>query len=323
MEENIRIGYATKEDLRYRASSGGIGTAILHYLLHSRQYGTGITFFFDREKCQYDVKLIHSEEEINVCGSVYQDIDIYDFLKKNIRGIINGIVVSCPPCQVSSIRNLLTKHNIKAFIISFCCSGQTTIEGTWCYYKFLGVSKNEIVNMQYRGNGWPSGIQIWLQDGRFIKRDNYTEPWSTIHRSQLFRPKRCFYCRRDTSHVADISLADPWLDDYKKNDKIGSTMFLVNSRQGEELVEKMEKGGFIKSQPSNVEVYEKAQRPNLQKGERIDRDERIFSLMLKVNTNTLWHTFFTGSRRRMDLYIKLIHYYLKINHLYQKVCFSQ
>ena len=65
---------------------------------------------------------------------------------------------------------MLDRNNINNFIISFCCSGQTTLEGTWLCYRYMGIDKSQVINMQYRGNGWPSGIQIELFDGKkYIK----------------------------------------------------------------------------------------------------------------------------------------------------------
>ena len=260
------IGHVADAQHRHKASSGGIGTMLQKYLLSSGQYGTSITFQFNAEKCMYEARLIHSAEEVNVCGSVYQDIDIAGFIREHIEEITNGIIVSCPPCQVSVIRNMLEKKTIPCFIISFCCSGQTTIEGTWKYFDLLGIKKVDVVNMQYRGNGWPSGIQIWLKTGTKVFRDNYTEPWKTIHASKLYRPKRCFFCTFDTSRVAEVSLADPWLDDYKQRDKEGNTLFLVNTTLGLMVIKQLMESNMITCEEINQDVYSVAQRNNLSKG---------------------------------------------------------
>ena len=135
------IGHVKDHEHRYKASSGGIGTMLQKYLLSTGQYGTSITFQFNTEKCMYEAQLIHSAEDVNVCGSIYQDINIAQFVHNHIEEITKRIVVSCPPCQVAVIRNLLNRKNIPCFIISFCCSGQTTIEGTWKYYELLGIKK--------------------------------------------------------------------------------------------------------------------------------------------------------------------------------------
>lgn len=149
--------------------------------------------------------------------------------------------------------------------MSFCCSGQTTIEGTWCYYRFIGIDKTQIVNMQYRGNGWPSGIQIKLKNGKNIFYKNYTNPWKLIHQSLLFRPKRCLFCKRDTGHNADISLADPWLDEYKSNDNVGNTLFMVNTELGRLIFNNLKNDKIIDIVKSNYDEYAKAQYTNIQK----------------------------------------------------------
>ena len=114
------IGYSTDDLIRYKASSGGIGTSIIKYLLSTSEYDTSMTFVYDKEKCGYIPKLIYDFNEINICGSVYQDIDIFSFLKENISSIKNGIIVTCMPCQVQGIRSVLDRNNINNFIISKC-----------------------------------------------------------------------------------------------------------------------------------------------------------------------------------------------------------
>lgn len=303
------IGHVNDAQHRHKASSGGIGTMLQKHLLSTGQYGTSITFQFNSDRCLYEPILIHSAEEVNICGSIYQDIDIARFIIEHIKEITNGIIVSCPPCQVSIIRNMLQKEGIPCFIISFCCSGQTMIEGTWKYYELLGIKKKDIVNMQYRGNGWPSGIQIWLKDGTKIVRENYTEPWKTIHASWLFRPKRCFFCTLDTSRTADVSLADPWLEEYKQTDKEGNTLFLVNTEAGIKAINQLQLCQFISYKSVTDDVYCAAQRNNLSKGERVRNQKRRLQRTLEFANNSFIHHFFSKNILLMQLFTKL-HYWL-------------
>lgn len=59
------IGHSNEEDIRFKSSSGGIGTAIIQYLLSLPEYGTSMTFVFNKEKCAYEPKLIYSFGEYN------------------------------------------------------------------------------------------------------------------------------------------------------------------------------------------------------------------------------------------------------------------
>lgn len=276
------IGYASNNNDRFKSSSGGVGTAITRYLLCQNDYGTSITFEFSQKDCMYIPKLIYHSNKINVCGSVYHDIDIAGFVRHNIDKIKGGIVLSCPPCQVAAVRQILTKANIKHFIISYCCSGQTTIEGTWKYYELIGVKKEDVVNMQYRGNGWPSGIQIWLKNGSKIYKNNYTEPWISLHKSKLYAPKRCFYCKRDTGRNADVSLADPWLEKYLKEDKVGNTMFLSFSDLGEKVIKIMYLQGLLQMTDSCYDDYAIAQAPNIHKEIRLKEQSSYIKKQLKL-----------------------------------------
>lgn len=306
------IGYATDYQIRYASSSGGVGTAITQYLLSLPEYGTGVTFVFDRESCMYVPKLIYSAEDINICGSIYQDINLIEFIRSNIDNIRAGIVLTCAPCHVTAIRQLLNQYKIKNFIMSFSCSGQTTIEGTWCFYRFIGVKKEDVLHMRYRGNGWPSGIQIQTIGNKEFYFKNYTEPWVTIHRSWLFRPRRCFYCKRDSGSNADISLADPWLKQYLDNDKIGNTLFSINTSDGDIILGELVKRKIIKCIQASYNDYAIAQKPNILKEQRLCIQKSYYEKLDKIVHNRLYIRWATMSLKNMRLHNRLFQYYYKM-----------
>jgi acetyltransferase-like isoleucine patch superfamily enzyme len=299
------IGYAVNQDIRYQSSSGGIGTILTYYLLSLPEYGTGITFYFDEKECMYLPQLIYSTNEINITGSLYQDINIFDFIKKNIDKIKDGIVLTCPPCQVLSIRKLLDKNRIKNFILSFSCSGQVTIEGTWNFYRFIGINKLDVINMRYRGNGWPSGIQIWTRDGKEFKFNNYSEPWKSIHQSFVFQPKRCFYCKRDASEDADVSLADPWLEYYLNTDRIGSTMFKANSYIGVRILEELYKNKKIEYVESSYDEYSIAQKSNILKKRNVQSYVGYNKVLISFISNKYYNKWVKKSLNHIGIHNKI------------------
>lgn len=308
MESNIDyyIGHTTNESDHFKASSGGIGTAITKYLLSTKEYGTGITFCFDVKKSKYEPRFIYSDKDINICGSIYHDVDIARFVQRNIDKIKSGLIVTCPPCQVSAVKQICKNNKIRLFVISYCCSGQTTIEGTWKYYELLGIDKENVVNMQYRGNGWPSGIQIKLKNGETVYRDNYTEPWVTIHKSWLYRPQKCFFCKRDTGRNADISLADPWIDQYKDNDTIGNTMFLVFTENGRNLIDSLFKENLINYVNSNYDKYAIAQAPNIHKEIMVQKHLVYLKRLNSLISNKLYRKWATSSLSNMKKHLLIM-----------------
>ena len=300
------IGYSSNEEIRYNASSGGIGSAIIKYLLESGRFGTSMTFVFNAEKCMYEPKLIYDFSEYNNCGSIYQETDNVRFIKEHLKNIKNGIVVTCMPCQVNVIRNILNKNNIKNFIISLCCSGQTTIQGTWLYYKLLGLEKTDVSNIQYRGHGWPSGIQITLKDGDLITKDNYTYPWTLMHKSLLYRPKRCLYCTYKTNPNSDVSLADPWLKEYIENDKIGNSVIISNS-EGQDVLKNMIKTGRIILKEVEEAVYVKSQLGTIETKAQSNRHKSFNKIVGKMGVeDSMYKKIVTSSVFLLKLHLKLL-----------------
>lgn len=282
------IGYSTNADIRFKSSSGGIGTAIIKYLLTLPDYDTAMTFVFNKKKCLYEPKLIYSFDDYNNCGSIYQDTDNIVFIKNNLAKIKGGIVVTCMPCQVRAIRHLLDKEKIKNFIISFCCSGQTTVEGTWCYYKFLGIKKECVNNIQYRGNGWPSGIQITLDNGSVIRRANWTYPWTVIHRSLLFRPRRCLGCTFKTVPDADVNLADPWLKEYEGHDEIGNSVVVLNSKESEKIFNDMVHNGLVNCKKVDELTYIRSQKGTIEKKKSVKEHKSYLKIINKLLSSHLY-----------------------------------
>lgn len=301
------IGHSNNGKIRYQSSSGGIGTELIKYLLSTTDYNTTITFVFDKEKCGYVPKFIHRFEEMNICGSIYQDIDIVSYIRQNYVQIKDGVVITCMPCQVKTIRLFLKKKNIKNFIISFACSGQTILEGTWCYYKYMNIDKHDVACIQYRGNGWPSGIQVKLNNGHKIYRDNYSEPWRTIHQSRLYRPKRCLMCKEPMSFNADISLADPWLKEYKKSDAIGNTLFVINTERGASILSVLRKKNIVSVIQASYQDYKISQEPNISAKDNCKNHKYLNQLLGSVAKEKCWYKkIVTSSLSMLKIHVQFI-----------------
>lgn len=300
------IGYTTDDNLRIKASSGGVGSALIKYLLEKGEYATSMNFVFDKEKCQYNPKLIYDFSNYKNCGSIYQDTDTVGFIKNNINNIKNGIIVTCMPCQVKAIKSILRRNNINHFVISLCCSGQTTVQGTWCYYKFLGIRKEDVSSIQYRGNGWPSGIQIKLNNGDVIKKDNYTYPWTLIHESNLFRPKRCLCCTIKTSPDAEVSLADPWLKEYVENDRIGNSVVICND-VGNQTIKEMLDESLLDIKIVNEYTYLESQKGTVQTKSKANQYKRYNKVVAKMGKEgSLYKRLVTSSAGIMKLHVGIL-----------------
>lgn len=175
-----------------------------------------------------------------------------------------------------------------------------------------GIDKSQVINMQYRGNGWPSGIQIELFDGKKIYKNNYTNPWRLMHQSKLFRPKRCLMCKEDISYKADVSLADPWLGKYKISDKIGHTMFLINTEKGLAFIEEMKNKSLLRLIDSSVEDYIEAQGHTIMAKDKASLEKKFNNILSKMGNNILYKKIMTLSPFMLRFHMLIIRIVYKI-----------
>ena len=80
-----------------------------------------------------------------------------------------------------------------------------------------------------------------------------------MHKSLLFRPKRCLFCTKKTSPESDVSLADPWLKEYIENDKIGNSIVIASSQLGIGAISNMRESNEIELKEIDESVYIKSQ----------------------------------------------------------------
>lgn len=135
-----------------------------------------------------------------------------------------------------------------------------------------------------------------------------------MHQSKLFRPKRCLICREDISYKADISLADPWLEKYKISDKIGQTMFLVNTERGLAFIEEMKNKSLLKLIDSSVDDYIKAQGHTIMAKDKASQEKKFNNILSKMGNNILYKKIMTVSPFMLQIHmliIRIVHKMLK------------
>lgn len=239
------IGYSCDSNVRYKATSGGIGTSIIKYLFDKGIINTTITFDFDKITLQYTPKLIYKYEDYKTTGSIYHEVKLVNYIRDNIKNIKGGFACFVLPCQAKAIRSILKKNGINSILIGLTCSSQQDIDATYYLLKRLNIKQEYVEYIQYRGNGWPSGIQITLKDNTQKTVPNNNSIWTQIFHSRLFIQKRCFKCQDTLNMNSDISLADPWLKDYLEKEKIGQTLISVNTELGNQILNNMNNSNYI------------------------------------------------------------------------------
>jgi coenzyme F420-reducing hydrogenase beta subunit len=282
------VGYAIDHKIRYSATSGGIGSILLKYLFDNDVVQTGITFVYDNSSLEYKPKLIYSFKDYKITGSIYHEINLVGFIRNNLASIKGKLFLFVLPCQVKQLKSILNKNGINYFLVALTCSSQQSIDATYYLLKRLNISKTNVRELKYRGDGWPGGITIQLKDGKLIFVSNINSIWTKIFHSRLFIQKRCFRCKETISLKSDITLADPWLKEYMLTEKIGQSLILANTNEGKYWLEKAEKENKVFLKSICMKEVQKSQLSTIVRKQAYVNNKKIISIFIHLFNSSLY-----------------------------------
>lgn len=298
------IGYSNDNNLRVKGTSGGIGSTLIKYLFDKNIIKSSISFKYDSTTLQYQPYIIHSYEDYKIVGSIYHEINIISFIKKHMNEIKGDFACFCLPCQARAIRSILKRNNINSILIGLTCSSQQSIEATKYLLKREHINPDEVSLIQYRGNNWPSGIQITLKNGNKFFISNNNSIWTKIFHSRLFILPQCFKCSNTLNTFSDISLADPWLDNFIKEEKVGKTIIMLNNEKGEDLFYKCVKEQYILVSKLDENLVLKSQQGTIERKLKYLHNKKITRIK-KIWLSPLYRKIVTANNLFFFLHIKL------------------
>lgn len=290
---NTYIGYSLDSTIRHKASSGGIGSALVKYILDNKIADYALSFSYDKENVCYKPVLVSSFEDYFICGSIYQEMNLMTGLKLLLNSIElqcgedsqtkgKRIVLFALPCQTRALRTICKNAGYESIIIGLTCSSQQSHEATTYLLKRIGVDEKSVNYIQYRGNGWPSGIQISTNDNKVYFVQNNDSVWMDIFHSRLFIQPRCFSCNNTLNDFADIVLADPWLKEYMSTEIEGQTLFASYTDIGESLINNSLDSNYIEARKVSSELLYQSQKSTIARKEAYRSHPVIRNWMRKV-----------------------------------------
>lgn len=279
---NTYIGYSTDPDIRHLATSGGVGSSMIKYLFECGKIKTSVSFLFDKDSLSYRPILIYRYEDYQICGSIYQEINLIQFIRNNTDNIKEGFACFCLPCQAKAIRSIVNRANHECFILGLTCSSQQSLEATTYLLSRLHIDKQTVLSLQYRGNGWPSGIEIRRNSLPTVKVANNNSIWTKIFHSRLFIQPRCFHCKNTLNDFSDISLADPWLKEYIETDKEGYTLLATNTIKGDNFLTEANTKGYLHTKNISKNKLLKSQQSTIVRKSSYERNPILLKSMLTI-----------------------------------------
>lgn len=248
--KEVYSGYALDGDVRYKAASGGVTTAVADYLIESSEVDAVIQVGASDDPYSTEVYLSSSASEVNShCASRYIDSSPLSRLGELV---VPGkrYAVICRPCDAVALRNYVSFNGRYAdsivCILSFFCAGSPSPRASRLLAKRLGVDPSDVKSIRYRGNGWPGKATVLSKDGT-VHEMEYIDSWNEILGRDI--RKICKFCSDGVGEAADISSGDLWcLDNSGRpvfSEKPGMNVVFARTSFGSEILERAKSEGYI------------------------------------------------------------------------------
>lgn len=248
------LGWSSNDEIRFKASSGGVITALSVYLLEKKIVDAIIQVKKDPDDPTKTINVVSKnvEDVLSCMGSRYTTSSPLRNIKQCVEEGQKYAFVG-KPCDASALRMYKNLHKEPwteqiVYIFSFFCAGQPSRNANDKLLKSLGVENiNECADLQYRGNGWPGKAQAWKKNGMSQTMD-YETSWMKI----LGRDVRpcCRFCADGTGEQADISCGDAWyLTDDNRADIFtehpGQNVIFARTDSGQDLLNQVVGDRFV------------------------------------------------------------------------------
>jgi len=245
------VGHATDPDIRWQASSGGVLSALLMFLLETAKVDYVIHLGADAENPLLPAVQISTtpDEVLARAGSRYAPTAPLVLLPRLLDEACGRAAFVGKPCDVAALRAYGRMDKRVAahvpFFISFFCAGVPSVHATYDVIRALGLDSAKVEYFRYRGHGWPGRATAIGRDGRELSM-SYDESWGTILGPRL--QFRCKICPDGIGEFADVACGDAWhLEDDRPSfeEAPGQSLILCRTPMGSRLVEEATAAKYV------------------------------------------------------------------------------
>lgn len=307
---DISLAHATDSNIRNQATSGGVVTTLVRWLLQENIVDAAVMVHRDQGSPIESSAGLFTSEMIEQLVTNTRDYssryvsvpvlcNVSDYLKQYKR-----IAVVGTPCQLQALSRIPSSRILK---IGIACSGGMSYLATTALKSY---AKMPDARVYYRGNGWP-GQNTLISDNKVINSDHINSVFDMMFTSQIFKNHGCNYCRDHFAEFADISFCDFWNPEEMQNEKNGNSCVIIRNEEILKYYQQLQQDGYIeeiKKLEANEVIKSQANVLKIKKG-NLRNTVRYKCYKMFVNSifvSRIWH-FFTKS-----IYRKLCQIYLSI-----------
>lgn len=234
----ILKGYSTDNYISSRASSGGLLTAVILYLLQEKLIDGVIGIAIEGTNGYKPAILRSKAEIIDAMQSKYTLIPVNEAIKYIAKAKGKYVAVGLP-CQIQGLRKAvsaspLLKDKIYCYLGLFCGFNMSHDATDYLVQKSK-FKKDEIQSLEYRGRfKGKTGFRITTINGEkfFIEKHGYTIL------NILYSPVRCWKCYDFTNEFSDISFGDAW--EMQQEGEGGYSRIITRTDLGESIINAMQ-----------------------------------------------------------------------------------
>ncbi|SHM19597.1 Coenzyme F420-reducing hydrogenase, beta subunit [Flavobacterium saccharophilum] len=269
--ENTYVGFAN--EYRETSSSGGIATYIFKQLLEDKIVDH--LFIVKEVEGSYKYQFFSDVNDIiKISKTRYIPVTLEELF--NIINQVEGkIGVSGVACFIKAIRlkqhyNPQLKEKIP-FLVGIICGGLKSRFFTDFLAKKAGIISN-YSNQEYRikdvkstSSNYSFGAYDSENEFHQMKMSTVGDMWGT----GLFKSNACDFCSDVLTELADISLGDAWLDEYKL-DGLGNSIVISRSKKADYIIQE----GIYKRE-LNLQILDESLIIKSQKSSFIHRQDAL------------------------------------------------
>lgn len=243
----VCLGFAADPEVRFRAASGGVLTALAAHLIDAGKVAFVLQVrASSRRPARTETVLSRDAAAvIGAAGSRYGPATpLAEVTKALRRGEPFALVGK--PCDVGALRLLAAEdrrvaRHCKA-MLALVCGGASEFRKTRDLLAELEVGEDQVSLLRYRGYGNPGRTRIETRDGRAFEK-TYLEMWED--ESQWRVQNRCKICPDAIGEAADVAAADYWPGGSPSGEDAGFNSIIARTAAGRELLDQAEAGGAI------------------------------------------------------------------------------
>jgi coenzyme F420 hydrogenase subunit beta len=254
--KRLARGQATDEEMRFKAASGGVISALATYLLASGEVDAVLHTRADPTQALRSVPQVSRGAlgVIEAAGARYGPAAPLTDLEAMLASGKPFAVVG-KPCDIAAVRNLARLDprvdRLVRYRIAFFCAGVSSLGISQAIVGKYGLTEDQVRLMRYRGHGCPGPTRIESKDGQAFEQ-SYDETWGDELAQEI--QFRCKICPDATGEQADIACGDAWItaDGYAHGEYESWNAVIARTAAGEALLARMERDGKLNLLPNSV-----------------------------------------------------------------------